>query len=221
MIQRIQVKICGLTDVASAVGCVGLGADAVGLVFYPKSPRYLTEPRARAISDAVASRAAVVGVFVDAPFATVMRTVERCALSAVQLHGKETPVLAQRLHRENLTVIKALFQTRAPDFTAAGRYPTAALLLECGRGRMPGGNAEAWNWAAAGRFWRARPSKQGGGRFPENVVRAVALGRPDAVDVSSGVESAPGRKDLKKVAAFLAGVAEARQAVSYPTHNVF
>ena len=221
MTHRIQVKICGLTEVASAAGCVELGADAVGLVFYPRSPRYVTETRARAISNAVAPRAAVVGVFVDEPFATVMRKVERCGLSAVQLHGKETSVLAQRLHRENLTVIKALFQTRPPEFAAAGRYPAVALLLECGRGRLPGGNAEAWNWEAAGRFGRQRPIILAGGLCPENVVRAVALGQPDALDVSSGVERAPGKKDLKKVAAFLSAVGEARRAVSYPTHSVF
>jgi len=221
MIQRIQVKICGLTDVAAAVGCVELGADAVGLVFYPGSPRYLIAPRARAIANAVASRAAVVGVFVDAPFAVVMRTVGRCGLTAVQLHGRETPALAQRLQREGLRVIKALFQTRAPEFTAAHRYPAAALLLECGRGRLPGGNAETWNWETAAGIVRQRPIILAGGLCPGNVVRAVALGQPDAVDASSGVESAPGKKDLKKVAALMAGVVEARRATSHPTRRVF
>jgi phosphoribosylanthranilate isomerase len=147
-----------------------------------------------------------VGVFVDAPLDVILDKVEHCGLTAVQLHGQEPPGLVDRLRRQGLTVIKALFQERPPEFDRAPDYAPSAFLLECGRGRLPGGNAAVWNWAAAVDISRTRPVLLAGGLAPENVRRAAALGRPDAVDVSSGVEAMPGEKDLDKIRRFIQAV---------------
>jgi phosphoribosylanthranilate isomerase len=203
---RIQVKICGLTDAETAADCVKQGAAAVGLVFYPPSPRFVSDSRAAAIAAAAAPRAAVVGVFVDEPFDAIMDKVVTCGLTAVQLHGREPAAVVERLRRRGLTVIKALFQARSPEFHRAAAYAPSAFLLECGGGAMPGGTAAAWNWAAAAEISRNHPVLLAGGLTPENVSRAAALGQADGVDVSSGVESLPGKKDPDKIRRFIAAV---------------
>lgn len=201
-----QIKICGLTRVAEALGCAALGVDAIGCVFYPKSPRNVTDSQAREICLALPEQVKTVGVFVNASFADIMRKVERCRLNAVQLHGRESSRLVDRLCRENLLVIKALFADGHPSFQKVSNYQASAYLLECGRGRLPGGNALVWNWEEAKRFGETHSLILAGGLAPDNVYQAVAAGAPDAVDVSSGVESAPGCKDLSKVEAFVKAV---------------
>jgi phosphoribosylanthranilate isomerase len=201
-----RVKICGITRVQDALRCAELGADAIGCVFYPKSPRHLSRDQARDICAATPDHVKTVGVFVDETFSSIMGYVEYCHLSTVQLHGKEPPELVRRLRRENIRVLKALFADGYPTFDDAPKYPASAFLVECGRGKHPGGNALAWNWEAAKNFGKEYPLILAGGLDPENVVPAVQMSAPWAVDVSSGVESAPGRKDFNKVAAFLKAV---------------
>lgn len=203
-----QVKICGLTRVEEALGCVDLGVDAIGCVFYPKSPRNLTEEMAKAISLALPRHVKSVGVFVNESFRHIMGKVERCHLKAVQLHGQESPQTVSRLRKENLLVIKALLIDRNPSLNAASRYDASAFLVECGKGRLPGGNAQVWNWEKAFGFSDKFPLILAGGLSPENVSQAVIKSVPDAVDVSSGVESVPGRKDLDKVKAFMDAVSK-------------
>jgi len=219
--RSLEIKVCGLTDPDSAAACAGVGVDAVGLVFYSQSPRFVSEARASEIALAVAGRVAVVGVFVDDSLEAITERVQRCGLTAVQLHGRESPALVQRLRESGLPVIKALFHQRAPFFQEASRYDASAFLLECGRGRLPGGNAQAWNWAAAAELDRRRPLILAGGLDPENVARAVALGRPAAVDVSSGVETAPGVKDLRKVEALVAAVNRCAETGNYSSRRIF
>ena len=203
---RVQVKICGLTRVEQAVECVQLGADLIGLIFFPGSPRWVDRQLARKISSAVGGQAAATGVFVNESYRTIMDTAHACGLSAVQLHGSESPGLVQRLRSAGLMVLKALFQVKEPFLHEAGRYDPSAFLLECGAGRLPGGNARAWDWAAAEKLDRNHPVVLAGGLSAENIAQAVDLGKPDAVDVSSGVELSPGIKDMEKVAAFLAAI---------------
>jgi phosphoribosylanthranilate isomerase/indole-3-glycerol phosphate synthase/phosphoribosylanthranilate isomerase len=205
---RIQIKICGLTDAPTAAACADLGVDAVGLVFYPPSPRFVTDAVAAEIATAVADRTAVVGVFVDETYDAISAKVKVCGLTAVQLHGREAPELVTRLRQDGLTVLKALFQMRTPGFADARRYGASAYLLECGRGRLPGGNAFTWDWASAFDLTKQYPVVLAGGLAPENVGRAVTLGRPDAVDVSSGVEQSPGKKDLDKIKRFIQAVSK-------------
>jgi phosphoribosylanthranilate isomerase len=217
---RIQIKVCGLTDPGGAAACAAAGVDAVGLVFYPKSPRFVDDALASEISAAISGKAVGVGVFVNEPVKAVLAKTRRCGLAAVQLHGQEPPGAVAQLRAAGLLVIKALFHERAPQFADASRYDAAAFLLECGRGRLPGGNARTWDWGAA-RLNTVCPLVLAGGLTPDNVGRAVALGLPDAVDVSSGVETAPGVKDLSKVAAFVAAVRGCRSARFHPTRRIF
>ncbi len=202
-----QVKICGLTDVEQALTCAKMGANAIGLVFYPKSPRNLSDNQAKAICAALPSHVATVGVFVNESFEFIMAKVRYCGLKAVQLHGIETPELVSRLVQENIMVIKGLFAEKEPSLDQAEQYPDAsAFLIECGKGKLPGGNAKAWNWRLAGGLKTGCPMILAGGLTPDNVSHAIAAALPDAVDVSSGVESVPGQKDIAKVEAFMDAV---------------
>ena len=201
-----QVKICGLTLVEHALQCADLGTDAIGCVFYPKSPRHLTNDRAAEICSAVRNRVKTVGVFVNESFSNMMKRVECCQLSAVQLHGQESPELVRRLRSQNLQVIKALFIDGNPSLNDAKNYPASAFLVECARGKLPGGNAIQWNWDQARSFGEKYPLIIAGGLSSENVSHAITVSSPHAVDVSSGVESSPGHKDIDKVSLFLDAV---------------
>lgn len=203
MIQRIQVKICGLTNAEQAYKCAELGADAIGLVFYSKSPRYVTEDTAASIIASLPQHVKGVGVFVNESFSEIMKKVYRCGLKAVQLHGQESPELVKQLKDEKLIVIKALFANGVPSFGEAETYPASAFLVECGKGPLPGGNALSWNWKLARNVVQKYPVILAGGLVSDNVLYAVQSCCPDAVDVSSGVEFSPGHKDLIKVEAFL------------------
>lgn len=199
----LQVKICGLTRVDEALGCVRMGADAIGCVFFPPSPRHISDQRARDIGRALPPETTCVGVFVNVDYDFIMYKADFCGLGAVQLHGLESPDLARRLGEQGLIVIKALFLSKKPTLTDAELYSPTAYLLECGQGRLPGGNARAWDWKAADGFHANGPFILAGGLSPDNVATAVAACHPDAVDVSSGVEAHPGRKDLERVRAFV------------------
>lgn len=208
MISRAQIKICGLTRVEEAVACAELGAEAIGCVFYPFSPRHVSEEQARAICQSLPAHVWTVGVFVDEVFSAVMEKVERGGLRAVQLHGREPASLAARLLREGIPVLKALFVNRAPDLATADSYPASAYLVEAAGGQLPGGNALVWDWAAAKDFANEFPTILAGGLAPENVGAAIEQACPDAVDISSGVEAEPGRKDLDKVKRFVEAVSQ-------------
>ena len=215
---RIQVKICGLIRADQAVACAELGADLIGLVFYPGSPRCVDRKTAREISAALPSRVAAAGVFVNESYRAIMDRVHYCGLRAVQLHGSEPPQLVQRLRDVGLVVLKALFHQKKPFLDQTGDYDPSAFLLECGAGRMPGGPARTWDWSAAAKVDRSRPVILAGGLDAGNIARAIRLGRPDAVDVSSGVEHSPGEKDMEKVAAFI-GAAN-RVEINYPPRKI-
>ncbi len=202
----IQVKICGLTAPEMAVRCAEMGADAVGLVFFPKSPRHVSDAAARSICAALPEQVHKVGVFVDESEAVVLGKARYCGLTAVQLHGRETPETVRRLRAEGLVVLKGLFASREPTLAAADDYDPTAFLLECGKGVLPGGNAAVWDWSGARDFGRQYPLVLAGGLSPENVAEAIAAAEPDAVDVSSGVETAPGVKDPDKMEAFIGAV---------------
>jgi len=199
----VQVKICGLTRVDEAVACAAAGARAIGLVFYPRSRRCISAETAREIRRALPPAVACVGVFVDAPPETVLQVARTAGLDAVQLHGCEPPEVVEQLRREGLFVIKALFAERAPAFEDAPRYPASAFLVECGQGALPGGNALAWDWSAASGIGLESALILAGGLTPLNAGQAICAASPDALDVSSGVETAPGRKDIRKVEAFI------------------
>jgi phosphoribosylanthranilate isomerase len=200
-----QVKICGLTTVEQAVACAGLGADAIGLVFYPPSPRFVTDDQAAAICRALPASVWSVGVFVNEEPSAIIRRIRDCGLRAVQLHGLETPEVVKELRERGVLVIKALFANGRPSFAEAVVYPFShAFLTECVGERLPGGNGQSWNWGMAETLSRSQPVILAGGLTPDNVGQAIQAARPGAVDVSSGVEARPGWKDLEKVRLFLA-----------------
>jgi phosphoribosylanthranilate isomerase len=205
----VQVKVCGLTRADEAAACAQAGARAIGCVFYPRSPRRVDDSAAGAIRRALPPDVLCVGVFVDESFDTILASVGRTGFTAVQLHGRETPELVQQLRREGLFVIKVLFAGRAPGIEAAPQYPASAFLVECGRGALPGGNAQAWEWSKAAPLGKRHPLILAGGLTSENAAQAAGEASPDAVDVSSGVESSPGRKDIRKVIQFIAAVSSA------------
>jgi len=207
---RPEIKICGLTRIDEAVACAEAGADAIGLVFYPPSPRNLTPRQAREISLALPAQTARVGVFVNSPVSDILKRVDDGRLTAVQLHGQESPEAVQELCGRGILIIKALFIHKEPLISEASRYPAAVFLVECGTGRHPGGNALTWNWSEVKPFGRSYPLILAGGLSPDTIARAVSEAGPDAVDISSGVESGPGRKDIRKVRALI-------QAVSHCT----
>ncbi|MBT3311617.1 MAG: phosphoribosylanthranilate isomerase [Desulfobacterales bacterium] len=203
-----QIKICGLTRVDQALKCVELGADAIGLVFYPKSPRNITDMKAKEICIELPSKVSSVGVFVNESFEFIMDKVNRCHLKTVQLHGNESPALVRRLQNEDVKVIKLLYTENEPSTINAKDYDASAYIVECDKGILPGGNAMSWNWGKAKEFGKAFPFILAGGLSLENIKEAVTTAIPDAVDVSSGVEFEPGRKDIEKVRAFIKAVSQ-------------
>ena len=213
--ETVQVKVCGLTRVDEAVACAQAGAAAIGCVFYAKSPRCVTTATARAIRRALPPEVACVGVFVDEPFKSIMATAAHTGFTTVQLHGSEPPEVVGLLRREGLFVIKALFADRMPLLDEGAPYSPSAFLVECGRGPLPGGNAQDWDWGRAGPFAERHPLILAGGLTPENAAQAVRAALPDAVDVSSGVEAGPGRKEIRKIEQFIAAVktASARRRI--------
>ena len=203
---RPEIKICGLTRANEAVACAEAGADAIGLVFYPPSPRHLTPQQAREISLALPDQIARVGVFANSPVSDILKRIDDSMLTAVQLHGQESPDMVRVLCDRGVQVIKALFVHKPPLICEASLYPAAAFLVECGKGRLPGGNALIWNWSEVKSFGQSYPLILAGGLSPDTIARAVADAGPDAVDVSSGVEFSPGRKDIKKVRALIQAI---------------
>lgn len=199
-----QVKVCGLTDPVQARACADLGADAIGLVFYPPSPRHVSLEKAAAICAALPPGVMPTGVFVDPEWELLVETVSGCGLKAVQLHGHESPGLAERIASElGVKTIKALFSAKAPGLDQAGNFKVDAFLVECGLGVLPGGNARTWDWGTARIFAQRYPTLLAGGLDPDNLPQAVSACLPDGVDASSGLERSPGDKDLKKVERFI------------------
>lgn len=202
-----QIKICGLTDPDEAAACADAGAHAIGLVFYPKSRRCVSPGMAARIRRALPPSIPTIGVFVNESAATILDVAARGELSGVQLHGQEPPELVRQLKKQGLPlVVKALYLKSEPSIAMAGSYGADACLVECAGGVLPGGNAMTWDWREAAGFGNSHPFILAGGLDPQNVAAAIESARPDAVDVSSGVEASPGKKDLNKIKEFINAV---------------
>ncbi len=207
---RIALKVCGLTRPEDAVAAAEAGADAIGLVFFARSPRAVTLASAQRVVRALPAGVLRVGVFVDAPRAELLRLADALPLDVLQLHGHEPLADLEGLPRP---VWKALGVSRGFDLEQARRYAerAAALLLDAGGQALPGGSGVTFDWSLA-RPARALTQRLvlAGGLTPDNVGAAIATLQPDVVDVSSGVESAPGRKDPVKLRAFVAALRAAQ-----------
>jgi phosphoribosylanthranilate isomerase len=206
------VKICGLTTPADARAVTEAGADAAGFVFWPRSPRVVTPERAREVAVALPPFVTRVGVFVDEDPVRIGEIAEAVGLDAVQLHGDEDPALLAGAGIASRRVIKALrMGPGVSEAIARWAERGAGVLLDAGTRTLPGGTGRRLDWPAVAALREKTPWMMlAGGLDPGNVAEAVRIVGPDAVAVSSGVESAPGVKDPARVAAF---VAAARAAV--------
>jgi phosphoribosylanthranilate isomerase len=199
-----RVKVCGVTRSDDAALAADLGASAIGMIFWPDSPRCLDVSRAREIVAAVPPFVSAVGVFVDQPIDEVAAIADAVGLSAIQLHGRED---ADRYAAVGRRLIKAVGVRDGTAEAEAMAVPACAtVLLDAHDPVRRGGTGRAIDWTVAATIARRRPVILSGGLNPENVQTALRAVSPYAVDVSSGVESAPGRKDARKLRAFFAAV---------------
>ena len=203
---RPAMKFCGITRLEDAWAAADAGAAAIGFVFAPASPRAIAPDAARAIAAALPPFLQRVGVFVDRPVAEVRRIAEHVGLDAVQLHGRETVDEAAAAWSR---VIKALARDRDPVAEAAAWPASVTLLVDAATGDAPGGTGQLADWPAAAALARQRRVVLAGGLTAENVGDAIAIVRPYAVDVSSGIEERPGVKSVARMRAFARAVADA------------
>lgn len=197
----IRTKICGITSVEDAIAVVEAGADAIGLVFYPPSSRFVQAEQAAAIARAAGPFVTVTGLFVDASADTINALLRQVPLHLLQFHGDEPAEFCESFGRP---YIKAL--RMRPDMDVAAeiaRYPSAlGILLDAWRPGVPGGTGEVFDWHRVP-SQAEKPLILAGGLTPDNVAEAVKTPGLYAVDVSGGVEQSPGKKDFRKVNAFI------------------
>jgi len=205
-VTRLFVKVCGITSPDDGVAAAQAGADAIGLVFWPESPRAVTVERARAIGAALPPFVVRVGVFVDAGRDLMARVADAVGLDLLQLHGDEPPEALGDLPRRALKAVR-VGDGFAPEDALRYEGRAAGLLLDTRAPGTPGGTGSAFDWSLArGVRERSRFLLLAGGLTPENVHAAIEAVRPDGVDASSSLETAPGRKDHGRVREFVEAV---------------
>jgi len=200
----VKVKICGITSVADGLAAAEAGADMLGLMFYERSPRHISFATAAEISRALSPFIVKVGVFVNPDEDTVMRAIGDCGVSLLQFHGEEPPEFCTQFGAMSM---KAFRVRDAESLLALPNYPTDSYLLDAYSPDAHGGTGAKFNWdLAIEAKQHGKPIFLAGGLTPDNVGAAVRKVQPFGVDVSSGVESAPGQKDHAKVRAFIQAV---------------
>lgn len=192
-----QVKICGITREEDALACAALGADFIGFVFVPSSPRFITPGAAAKIARSLdpASRPKLVGVFRDAPFETVSRVAAGVPLDFVQLHGDESEDDFATLRVPAIKAVRVGDTMPETETFASAQW----LLFDALDERRGGGTGRRFDWSLLAQYKRARPFFLAGGITPDNAATAISAVRPQGLDLSSGVESAPGIKDAEKL----------------------
>lgn len=196
----VKIKICGITEPGDALHAVECGADALGFVFYERSPRAITPDKAQAIIAQLPPFVTVVGLFVNEDPRIIREVADRCHLDVIQYHGDETPDMVRIAPRRSIRALRIKENTTLGDLDT---YPVSGLLVDAWVAGAFGGTGVLSNWGIAAEIAKKRPLILAGGLTPENVAAAIQAVRPYGVDVSSGVEESPGRKDQKKVAAFI------------------
>ncbi len=193
-----QIKICGITNEEDALCSAILGAAALGFIFYLRSPRYIKPEDARKIVSMLPDEVAKVGVFVDENAAEVKRVVKYCGLDFVQLHGNESPEYCFQFPAAQ--VIKAVQLKNDDDLNHALSYDAAAILVDSRERGLYGGTGKKANWDLASRIKNKKPLILSGGLDAENIREAMEKIAPHALDINSGVEKSPGKKDQGKLA---------------------
>jgi phosphoribosylanthranilate isomerase len=201
---RVRIKICGVTRAEDALAAVRLGADALGFNFWPGSKRHVTAAAARAIIVRLPPFVTPVGVFVNQPEGEMRAIAAETGIQVFQLHGDEPPELCARLP---LPVVKAIPVDQVRTLSRLLSYEVSAFLLDT-PSRGYGGSGVPFDWSLAEGVSEVAPVILAGGLTPENVAAAVRAVRPYAVDVASGVESSPGVKDMARMSRFFAAVRE-------------
>jgi len=192
----VKVKICGLTNYQDAVAAMEMGADLLGFNFYPKSPRYIQPEKAVHIIGRLPAFIDIVGVFVNSSLEEVRNTIDQCQLNWVQLHGDESPQFCRELLSRNVKSIKAIRVKDKSDIDRAQTYFTDAILLDAFNPAKYGGTGLTFDWNIIGHI--TKRVFLAGGINPDNAARAVKLG-VYGIDVCSGIESQPGKKDHAKM----------------------
>lgn len=201
----VRVKICGITNLEDALLAADLGAQALGFIFYSKSPRSIKPEAARDIISSLPPLVLSIGVFVDEEAGVVREVAQTVGLDWVQLHGKESPDYCRTLGRRVIKGFRVQDESSLavlPDY----RDAVQALLLDTYRPGTPGGTGETFDWELARRAQNYGPIILAGGLTAANISQAITVAQPAAVDVASGVEAGPGVKDPEKLRAFFAAV---------------
>lgn len=207
----VKVKICGITNWTDARRAVAAGADFLGFNFYPPSPRYIPPAKARRIACRLPARIKIVGVFVNETEEKMLEIARDVKLNYLQLHGDESPETVSRLKR-SLPVIKALRVQESFRPAQLTRFKRAsAFLLDGFQPRRYGGTGKTFDWGVARRAKRSGRIFLAGGLTPQNVAAAIRAADPYAVDVCSGVEARPGKKDPVRIIAMLRAVKNSRR----------
>ena len=203
---RTAIKICGLTRKEDLLAAIDAGADAIGLVFYSPSPRYVRLDQARSLASLMPPSVCMVGLFVNAPAVEVKAVLAAIPLDLLQFHGDEDEAFCKQFGKPYIKAARV-----RPDFDLleyASRFPSAQALLLDAHVEGYGGGGKTFDWSLIPKSLPL-PIVLSGGLNPENVMEAVRVVRPAGVDVSSGVEESKGIKDAAKINAFIAGVREA------------
>lgn len=203
----VRIKICGITSREDALLAAELGADALGFIF-TNSPRRVTPEEAGAIIDVLPPLVCKIGVFLDQQEEEVKLIADSCGLDGLQFHGRETPAYCKKFTQK---VIKAFRIRDVDDLKALSLYEADAFLLDSYHESLPGGTGKTFDWNLAVEAKRYGKIILSGGLNPENVFSAVQQVGPYAVDVSSGVETSPGRKDPARLEAFIGEVRRAEE----------
>jgi len=199
----VKVKICGITSYEDARAAVEAGADALGFVFYDKSPRFINPVKAAGIISRLPPFIQTVGLFVNEETAQVNWTADYCGIDVVQLHGDETPEDCLEVKRRVIKAFRVQKIISLDPLEKYQDYQVAGYLLDAWSPDAYGGTGRTFNWELAQAAKQYGPVILAGGLTPENVAEAIRVVSPYGVDVSSGVESAPGKKDLEKVKEFI------------------
>jgi phosphoribosylanthranilate isomerase len=199
----VKIKVCGMTSLEDTLLAVEAGADAVGFIFYKKSPRCVAMKTVRDIIGQLPPFVETVGVFVDEAEDKVNRTAEFCGLDVVQLHGSESASYCKKIRGK---VIKAVRVKDADSLKGLDRFPVKGFLLDTFSEQQHGGTGRTFDWNLVHRAKKFGPVILAGGLGPRNVREAIRRVRPYGVDACSGVECAPGRKDPEKIKAFIKAV---------------
>jgi phosphoribosylanthranilate isomerase len=197
----MEIKICGITNMEDASFVTRCGADAIGFIFYAKSPRHVTPERVKEIIAKIPTEITKVGVFVNHDVAEVNETIDFCGLDLVQLHGDESPVYCGQFPQSQ--VIKTFAPRTEDDLAKVKEYPVKAILVDAHDPVRYGGTGEQADWSLAAKVKAMHPLILAGGLSMANIKEAIEQASPHAVDINSGVEIAPGKKDHQKVKAII------------------